>query len=70
MRLRWRPLTNEKFLIVLCDDLTARSPGTLALVNDCTVAKNKVFGGNGMPSYADLLSEAEKANVIAYLKTL
>jgi cytochrome c len=27
-------------------------------------------GGNGMPAYADLLSEAEKANVIAYLKTL
>jgi len=27
-------------------------------------------GGNGMPSYADLLSEAEKANVLAYLKTL
>jgi cytochrome c2 len=27
-------------------------------------------GGNGMPSYADLLSEAEKTNVIAYLKTL
>ena|SRR5579871_5292443 len=27
-------------------------------------------GGNGMPSYADLLSDAEKANVIAYLKTL
>jgi len=27
-------------------------------------------GGNGMPSYADLLSEEEKANVIAYLKTL
>jgi len=27
-------------------------------------------GGNGMPSYADLLSEAEKKNVIAYLKTL
>src|SRR6202158_5990802 len=27
-------------------------------------------GGNGMPSYADLLSEAEKADVIAYLKTL
>ena len=27
-------------------------------------------GGNGMPSYADLLSEPEKANVIAYLKTL
>jgi len=27
-------------------------------------------GGNGMPSYADLLSETEKADVIAYLKTL
>ena len=27
-------------------------------------------GGNGMPSYADLLSDQEKTNVIAYLKTL
>ena len=27
-------------------------------------------GGNGMPSYADLLSDTEKNNVIAYLKTL
>ena len=27
-------------------------------------------GGNGMPSYADMLSEEEKVNVIAYLKTL
>ena len=27
-------------------------------------------GGNGMPAYADLLSEPEKTNVIAYLKTL
>ncbi|SRR5579871_3576251 len=27
-------------------------------------------GGNGMPAYADLLSEAEKTDVIAYLKTL
>ena len=27
-------------------------------------------GGNGMPSYADLLSDEEKNNVIAYLKTL
>jgi len=27
-------------------------------------------GGNGMPAYADLLSEKEKADVIAYLKTL
>jgi cytochrome c2 len=27
-------------------------------------------GGNGMPSYADMLSKEDKANVIAYLKTL
>ena len=27
-------------------------------------------GGNGMPSYKDILSDAEKANVIAFLKTL
>src|SRR5579871_5348837 len=27
-------------------------------------------GGNGMPSYADMLTDEEKANVIAYLKTL
>ena len=27
-------------------------------------------GGNGMPAYADMLSDEEKANVIAYLKTL
>jgi cytochrome c len=27
-------------------------------------------GGNGMPSYADLLTDDERADVIAYLKTL
>ena len=27
-------------------------------------------GGNGMPSYQDLLSDDERADVIAYLKTL
>ena len=27
-------------------------------------------GGNGMPSYADMLSEQEKDNVIAYLHTV
>ncbi|HWZ29787.1 MAG TPA: cytochrome c [Bryobacteraceae bacterium] len=27
-------------------------------------------GGNGMPPYADMLTDEEKANVIAYLKTL
>jgi cytochrome c len=27
-------------------------------------------GGNGMPAYADLLTDEEKTDVIAYLKTL
>jgi mono/diheme cytochrome c family protein len=27
-------------------------------------------GGNGMPSYADTLTDEEKKNVIAYLKTI
>ncbi len=27
-------------------------------------------GGNGMPSYAEMLNDGEKADVIAYLKTL
>jgi cytochrome c len=27
-------------------------------------------GGNGMPAYKDILSDEEKANVIAFLKTL
>lgn len=27
-------------------------------------------GGNGMPSYAEMISEQDKTNVIAYLKTL
>ena len=32
-----------------------------AIIND---------GGNGMPSYADMLTAEEKNNVVAYLKTL
>lgn len=27
-------------------------------------------GGNGMPAYADMLNDDEKANVLAYLRTL
>lgn len=37
---------------------------------DATVGAKINAGGNGMPAYKDLLSAAEKANVIAYLKTL
>ena len=39
-------------------------------VTDETVKAVINAGGNGMPAYADLLSEPEKANVVAYLKTL
>jgi len=39
-------------------------------VNDANVRAMINAGGNGMPSFADLLSEDEKNDVIAYLKTL
>jgi cytochrome c2 len=38
--------------------------------NDENVLKIINAGGNGMPSYADTLSDEEKKNVIAYLKTV
>ena len=39
-------------------------------VTDANVRALINAGGNGMPSYADLLSDEERNNVIAYLKTL
>ena len=39
-------------------------------VNDANVLQKINEGGNGMPSYKDILSDGDKANVIAYLKTL
>jgi len=39
-------------------------------VNDANVKAVINAGGNGMPAYADLLSDEEKADVIAYVKTL
>jgi cytochrome c len=39
-------------------------------VTDATVREKIEEGGNGMPSYKDLLSDQEKDDVIAYLKTL
>ena len=39
-------------------------------VNEANVREMINGGGNGMPSYSDLLSDEEKSNVIAYLKTL
>ena len=39
-------------------------------VTDANVKAVINAGGNGMPPYADLLTDEEKANVLAYLKTL
>ena len=39
-------------------------------VTDANVLEKINAGGNGMPAYKDILSDTEKANVIAYLKTL
>jgi len=39
-------------------------------VTDANILGKINEGGNGMPAYKDILSDAEKANVIAYLKTL
>jgi mono/diheme cytochrome c family protein len=39
-------------------------------VNDANVTEKINEGGNGMPPYKDTLSDADRANLIAYLKTL
>ena len=38
--------------------------------NDANVLEKINEGGNGMPAYKDMLSDDEKANLVAYLKTL
>jgi len=38
--------------------------------SDATVLQKINEGGNGMPAYKDLLSDGEKNDLIAYLKTL
>ena len=39
-------------------------------VNDANVKAIINAGGNGMPAYADMLSDAERADLMAYLKTI
>ena len=39
-------------------------------VNEANVREMINSGGNGMPAYGDQLSDQEKNDVIAYLKTL
>lgn len=39
-------------------------------VTDASVTAVINAGGNGMPPYVDLLSDEEKADVLAYIKTL
>ena len=41
-----------------------------AKVTDANVMKIINEGGNGMPAYADMLSDEERANLLAYLKTI
>ncbi len=38
--------------------------------SDATVKAKIDEGGNGMPAYKDMLSDAEKDDLLAYLKTL
>jgi cytochrome c len=38
--------------------------------SDATVGKIIDEGGNGMPPYADMLEKKDKADLLAYLKTL
>jgi mono/diheme cytochrome c family protein len=39
-------------------------------VTDATVLEKINEGGNGMPPYKDLLTDAQKDDLLAYLKTL
>jgi cytochrome c len=39
-------------------------------VNDANVLAQINSGGNGMPGYADMLSDQDKADLLAYLHTL
>ena len=39
-------------------------------VNEANVREKINEGGNGMPAYADQLSDQDRNDVIAYLKTL
>lgn len=38
--------------------------------NDANILAKINEGGNGMPAYKDMLTDDEKANLLAYLKTL
>jgi cytochrome c len=48
----------------------AKMTSTGQPVTEANILKKISEGGNGMPSYGDILSAEEKANVIAFLKTL
>ena len=39
-------------------------------LTDANIRAKIEEGGNGMPAYKDMLTDAEKNNLIAYLKTL
>ena len=65
--------SDEKKMGPSLKGLYKRSSGKLKNgkpVNDANVKAVINAGGNGMPAYADMLSDAEKADVLAYLKTI
>ena len=41
-----------------------------AKLTDASIRAKVEGGGNGMPAYKDMLTDGEKNNLIAYLKTL
>ncbi len=50
--------------------MSKRKLGSGKPATDANVMGKVDEGGNGMPAYKDMLSAAEKANLLAYLKTL
>jgi cytochrome c2 len=48
----------------------AKLQSTGKVPSDATVLEKINEGGNGMPAYKDQLNDADRANLIAYLKTL
>jgi cytochrome c len=48
----------------------AKMSSTGKPTNDANVMEKINEGGNGMPGYKDMLTDTEKADLLAYLKTL
>lgn len=60
-RRRWAPVKGLFKKAKLADGKKLTEAGVRAKID---------AGGNGMPAYKDMLSDAEKDDLVAYLKTL